>query len=191
MDPRDVALAYSLSSIAGLRASLTILAVAVAVHEHLFTPPSSLAWLASDATLWIAGALTVADFLGDKVPIVDHALQFVHTILAPAAGGIAAATLDPSGGTSAGVVALLGATNALGIHGIKSATRVGTSTVSFGLLTPVVSFIEDGIAVVALAIAFLAPFATAIVAVIATILALATGGRLIALMRRRRSRSTA
>ncbi|HEY5341134.1 MAG TPA: DUF4126 domain-containing protein [Candidatus Aquilonibacter sp.] len=191
MDPRDVALAYSLSSIAGLRASLTIFAIALAVHGHLFTPPDSLAWLASENTLWIAGALTVADFIGDKIPLVDHALQAVHTVLAPAAGGIAAASLDPSGGTSAGVVGLLGATNALGIHGIKSVTRVGTSAVSGGLLSPIVSVVEDAIAVVALAIAFIAPFLVAILAVIATIFAATTGRRLVAWIRRKRSRSSA
>jgi hypothetical protein len=189
VDPHDLALAYSLSTIAGLRASLTTFAVALAVHQHVFTPPDALAWLASDNTLAIAGVLTVADFFGDKIPLVDHLLAAVHTILAPAAGGIVAASLDPSGGAGAGFAGVLGAVNALGVHGIKSATRVGTSAVSFGFLTPIVSLIEDTLAVGALIVAFLAPFVAAIVAIVATIVVALTGRRLAGWLQRRRSRS--
>jgi hypothetical protein len=191
MDAHDLALAYSLSSVAGLRAALTILAVSIAVHAHAFAPPPALAWLGSDTTLYIVAALAIADFAGDKIPIVDHALHAIHTVLAPAAGGIAAASLDPTGGTSAGVVGLIGAANALGIHGIKSATRVGTSAVSFGFLTPVVSLIEDVVAVIGLAIAFVAPFVLAALALCATVLAFAFGRRIVTWMRRKRAQAPA
>jgi hypothetical protein len=191
VEPRDFALAYSLSTIAGLRASLTVFAVAVGVREHLFLPPDSLGWLASDATLWIAGILAVADFLGDKVPFVDHTLHLVHTVLAPAAGGIAAASLDPGGGAGAGLIGAIGATNALGVHGLKSVTRAGTSAVSFGFLTPVVSLVEDVAAVVALIVAFAAPFVTAILAVLGTIVAVLAGRRIVAWFQSRRARPAA
>ena len=186
MDPRELALAYSLSSIAGLRASLTILAVTIAVHMHAFAPPRSLGWLASDDVLWIAGVLAVADFFGDKVPVIDHVLHAVHAVLAPVAGGVAAASLDPTGGTGAGVVAILGAANALGVHGIKSATRVGTTVTTAGFLNPIVSFIEDAIATIGLALTFFTPFLVAAIALFTTILMLVVGRRVVTWFRRGR-----
>lgn len=53
MDAHDLALAYTLSSVAGLRATLTVLALTIAVHLHALTGPPNLGWLASDTTLWI------------------------------------------------------------------------------------------------------------------------------------------
>jgi hypothetical protein len=187
VDPQNLALAYSLSTVAGLRASLTILAVAIAVHLHAFTPPNALAWLASDTTLYVVGALVVADFFADKIPVVDHVLHLVHAGLAPAAGGIAAASLDGSGGGDAVVFALLGAGNALGIHALRSTTRVGATAVSFGILNPILSIVEDGLAVVALALAFIAPFVMAALAIAATIGALIAGRRFSSWTRRKRS----
>lgn len=190
MDAHDLALAYSLSAISGLRAALTMLAVTVAVHLHVFEPPAPLSWLGSDTTLLIVGLFVIADFFGDKVPIVDHALHLVHTVLAPVAGGIAASSVDPSNGTVA-VAGLLGAANALGVHSVKSAVRVGTSAVSLGVLTPVISIVEDVIAAVALLAAFLAPIAMAIVTIVATIFAIATGRRLWRWLAHRRSQPLA
>ena len=187
MDPHDVALAYSLSTIAGLRASLTVLAVTIAVHYHAFTPPPALDWLASDNTMLVAGILTAMDFFGDKIPVVDHLLHAVHTALAPVAGGVAAASLDHSGGNAMAVVAALGAANALGIHGLKSATRAGTTVVSFGFLTPIVSVVEDVIAIASLAFAFVAPFIFGFIAIIATVFAVTIGRRVIAWIRLKRS----
>src|ERR1700694_1296667 len=126
MEPHNLALAYSLSSVSGLRASLTILAMAVAVHLHAFAPPASMAWVGSDQTLIVVAVLAVADFFADKIPVVDRFVHLVHAVLAPVAGGIAAAAVDPSGGGVLAVVAVLGGANALGVHGLRSTTRAGS-----------------------------------------------------------------
>jgi hypothetical protein len=185
VDAHTFALAYGLSSIAGLRASLTVLAVCIAVRAHALIPPHSLEWLASDTTFIVLIALTVADFLGDKIPVVDNVLHAVHTVLAPAAGGIAAAALDPSGGTGAALLGIVGGANALGIHATKSATRVGTSAISLGFLTPIVSAIEDVVAIGALVVAFLAPFVMAAIAVITTAVVVILGRRIVASLQRK------
>ena len=85
------------------------------------------------------------------------------------------------------VVASLGAANALGIHGLKSATRAGTTVVSFGFLTPIVSVVEDVIAIVSLAFAFVSPFIFGFIAIIATVFAVTIGRRVIAWIRLKRS----
>ncbi|HEX3549460.1 MAG TPA: DUF4126 domain-containing protein [Candidatus Elarobacter sp.] len=172
MDPHGLALAYSLSTIAGLRASLTVVAVSIAIHVHAFAPPPELAWVGSNVTLAIAAAFAVADFFGDKIPIVDHLVHVVHVALAPVAGAIAAAGVDTSGATNVsalGIFGVLGGANALGVHGLRAATRGGSSAISAGALNPVLSLADDVVAVAGLALAFIAPIAVACVAAIATI----------------------
>jgi hypothetical protein len=191
MDPHDLALAYSLSTIAGLRASLTVFAVTVAIHFHAFAPPAALEWLSSDNTLMVAGVLTVLDFFGDKIPVVDNLLHVIHTGLAPLAGGVVAASLDQHGGTGTALIGALGAGNALGVHGLKSATRVGTTALSFGFLNPIVSVVEDVVAVTSLALAFVAPFVFGVIALAASFVAITMGRRVVTWIRLKRSRVAA
>jgi hypothetical protein len=179
MDPHNLALAYSLSSVSGLRASLTILALTIAIHMHAFAPPGSMAWVGSDQTLIVVAILAVLDFCADKIPGVDHVVHAVHAVLAPVAGGIAATTVDPSGGGVLAVVALLGGANALGIHGLRATTRAGSSAASLGALNPVLSIVEDVFALAGLALAFIAPFVMAVVALLATIVFVFVGRRLV------------
>jgi hypothetical protein len=183
MDPHNLALAYSLSSVSGLRASLTILALTVAIHMHAFAVPASMAWVGSDQTLIIVAILSVADFCVDKIPGVDHVVHAVHTVLTPVAGGIAAMTADPSGGGVMTVVALLGGANALGILGLRATTRASSSAASLGALNPVLSIVEDVFAVAGLALAFVAPFVMAVVALVATIAFVLVGRRIVLSMR--------
>lgn len=156
---RSVALAYGLSTISGLRASLTIFAVALAINAGWLAPPHTLAWLGADWVVWVAGVFTLLDFLGDKVPVVDHALQAAHVFLAPVSGALAAGATDPTGGASLWAVAGIGALNALGIHAAKTTTRLGGSAASLCTLTPAMSLVEDLLAVGGLAMAALSPYA--------------------------------
>lgn len=191
MDPHDLALAYALSSVAGLRATLTVLALTVAVHLHALAPPAGAAWLASDTTLAIAAVIALADLLGDKVPLVDNALHAVHAILAPVAGAVAVVAVDPAHDgnvASLALLAALGGANALGIHGVRATTRAASTAATFGMLNPVLSFGGDAVAVAALAGAFLAPIAVAVAILVVTVLAVAGGRRALRALRRLPSR---
>ncbi len=185
MNVHDLALAYALSAVAGLRASLTVLALSLAVHLHALATPAALGWLASDVTLAVAAVFTLADLLADKIPWVDHLLHLVHTGLAPVAGGIAVAAVDPSAGGAVPLLMLLGAGNALGVHGLKSAARAGSTSVSLGMLNPIVSVVEDGLALVLLVASFLAPVLTAVAVLLATIAFAFVARRIAAALRRR------
>jgi hypothetical protein len=169
MDPHNLALAYSLSTVAGLRASLTILALSVATHMHLVQPPDSFAWVGSDSTLLLACLLAAADFFGDKIPWVDHGLHLVHVGLAPLAGLVAAVTVDPSDGILMTVVGLVGGFIAFAVHALRMVIRAGSSVLSFGTLNPVISFAEDVIGVIGIILAFIAPFMIAALAILTTI----------------------
>jgi hypothetical protein len=182
VDAHDLALAYALSSVAGLRATLTVLALTIAVHLHALDVPPNVAWLASDTTLWIAGAVALCDLLGDKVPLLDHALHAVHTLLAPLAGGVAVLAVDPTHATDP---TMLGGVNALGVHGLRATTRLAATSTTFGTFNPFLSVAGDLIAVAALAGAFLAPFATALVLLTLVVVGVLAARRVSRLRRRR------
>ena len=192
MNPHDLALAYALSTIAGLRASLTIAAVSLGVHLHWIAVPASLHWLGTDATLGIAAVLAVAELVADKIPIVDHGLHALHFVLAPLAGGTAALAADPTNSASAATtVAIVAGANALGITGLRAAARGASTTFSMGMLNPIVSLVEDVLAIGALVATFFIPVAVATVALILTVVALFALRRILAAAAARKARVAA
>jgi hypothetical protein len=154
-------LGLGLAAASGLRTFLPLLAAAAAARLGLFGVElnPSLAWLQSDAALLALGVAATAEFAGDKVPVVDHALDVVGTVVRPLAGALAAASVfagvEP---VLAGVVGLIvGAPTALAVHGGKAGTRVAGNTATVGVAAPVLSFLEDVSAVFLVALALLAP----------------------------------
>jgi hypothetical protein len=101
----------------------------------------------------------VAETLADKIPVVDHALDTVQTIIKPAVGTMAAAAmfvqLPPFEATVLGL--LIGGTVATGVHLAKAKVRIASSLTTGTLLNPVLSFVEDVMATVVAAVAILAP----------------------------------
>lgn len=162
------ALAYSLSSISGLRGFLVLFLAAGAAHFGFFHPNHTFEWLSSPIAMWILGGATVLEFLGDKIPAVDNAMHAVQTVLKPIAGAIVAGSVVP-GQTDVMTYVLMaaGATNALAIHGAVATVRAGSTVGTFGTLNPVLSVVEDIFAVAGTALALVAPFATAVIALLA------------------------
>ena len=191
LNPQALALAYALSTVAGLRSSLTVLALSIAVHQHVIVVPAALAWLASDVTVIVAAVFALADFAADKVPVVDHGLHLAHTVLAPFAGGVAGFALLPditgphdaasalAAGGPAIVLAVAGGAIAFVVNALRGAIRVAVSALSLGVLNPAVSIIEDVCTVAALIVAFIAPFVAAAIALAITLGALIVGTRMI------------
>lgn len=154
-------LGLGLAASSGLRAFLPLFALSLAFHFG-FGPGASghFAWLGSSLALASLGIATVLEIAGDKIPVVDHALDTVGTLIRPAAGALAAGAVfnghDPATGALLGLI--IGAPIALGVHGAKAATR-GASTVStLGFGNPVVSVMEDVVVIATTAAAFFVPF---------------------------------
>jgi hypothetical protein len=173
-------LSYSLSGAAGLRAPLTLLIVSIAVHFGYIHPNSAMAWVGAPWVIGLAGAVTLVDFLGDKIPGVDHALHAVHTVLAPVMGAIAAMTSYNGDPSLAAIPAVLGAGNALLVHAARSSARVATTGATAGMGNTAVSFAEDGVAGIYLVVAFVAPVLAAVVLVLFTVWAIRLVRRLFA-----------
>lgn len=156
--------ALGLSSTAGLRAYLPLLAVGIAgsvpgpLDSHLIPLLGNFQALSNPVVLVILGLLAVGEFTIDKLPIVDHISDAAHTIIRPLSGAmIMAGTQNSLSLTSPWAAAALGGVLALGFHGVKAASRPAVTATTAGIGNPIVSFIEDVLVVVAVLALVLAP----------------------------------
>jgi hypothetical protein len=148
-----------LAACAGLRAFLPVLAAGLGARFLDLPLPAALQWLVRPEALAVLGVATVLEILGDKVPIVDHLLDSVQTFTKPALAVLAATPflyqLSPE---HAWVIAIaMGAPVALGVHATKATVRAGSTVTTAGIGNPLLSLVEDVVAVVALVLGLLAP----------------------------------
>jgi hypothetical protein len=142
----------------GLRAFLPLLLLGLAARVGLIQLRGGVEWLAGDTALIALGVATVLEVAGDKLPAVDHALDVAGTVLRPAAAWLGAfAVLQAWPTPWAQIAAIVLGTTALGVHGLKSTLRLGSSATTLGAANPVVSAVEDALAFVTMAVAVLAP----------------------------------
>lgn len=142
----------------GLRAFLPLLAVGLAARAGWIPLNDGSRWLVSDPALWALGVATVLEIAGDKVPVVDHALDAVGTVLRPAAAWVGGyALLAGWGEPWAQIASLLFGAGALAVHVAKAKTRLGSTVVTAGHANPVLSVAEDATSLGLLAAAILAP----------------------------------
>jgi uncharacterized membrane protein len=178
------ALAYALTTTAGLRGFLTLFAASVAAHYHVIHPSPAFAWLGADGTIVVLGVFALLELAADKVPALDHALHAVSFAARPIAAAIlVGGTVNTSSpGELAGLMAA-GALNALVVHTSSATARAASSVTTMGLANPVLSIIEDVIAIGGLILSFAAPTFAAILALIFVITLIVLGRRLYLTMR--------
>ena len=166
--------AFGLSGAAGLNAWLPLFASALAARLDWVELASPFDQLDSLLGLGILGALTVADFVGDKIPVVDHALHVVGLGVAPVSGamlfsGQAGAETD----LPAILAILLGGGTAGIVHAIRSAVRPASTAGTAGFGNPVLSLGEDVASLGLVLAAFIVPIlAVLLLLVVATRLGL-------------------
>src|SRR5256885_7845073 len=79
-----------LSASAGLNAWIPLVAVGLlSRYTHLSALPPSWHWLSNGWTLAILAVLLLIEMVADKIPIMDHLNDVVHTVIRPTAGGMA------------------------------------------------------------------------------------------------------
>jgi hypothetical protein len=155
-----LALAIALAASAGLRAWLPLLLAGGLARLGILDLGSSFQFLSSDKALVLFGVATIVELVGDKIPMVDHALDVLGTPLRPAAGALLAASVlgtvtDPLTSVVLGVT--VGVPSAAVPHAAKSALRAASTAVTGGLANPLLSLVEDGIAIVTFVLAVLVP----------------------------------
>lgn len=130
----------------GLRAFLPLLFLGIAARVELIHLRAGSEWLATDLALLALGIATVLEIAADKIPVVDHALDLVATVLRPAAawlGAFAVLGSWPSPWGQVAALALAGLT--LGLHAVKSTLRVGSTATTMGHANPLLSGAEDAL----------------------------------------------
>lgn len=155
-----LALGVGLAAVAGIRAWLPLLAAGVAARIGLVHLGDSFQFVASWPALALFAVATVVELVGDKIPAVDHTLDAVGTVVRPCAGALLAASTmyEIDSPLVACVLGLcVGAPTAMVPHVTKLAARAASSTFTFGLANPMLSFAEDGVAAAMLVAVFVVP----------------------------------
>lgn len=153
----DVLTASGLAAPAGLNAPLVLLLTALTARfTDALELPADFDWLQSTpALVALAGWLVVEEVL-DKVAGVDTANDAVNTLLRPAAGAVLA-TAFAQEELSPVLTSVLGVVLAGSTHAVKAGLRPAVSLGSLGLGNPVVSAVEDALAVLAVLVAIAVP----------------------------------
>ncbi|GAA4556260.1 DUF4126 domain-containing protein [Planotetraspora kaengkrachanensis] len=166
-----------LSTAAGLNAYIPLMVVGLLANfTDAVRLPQGYEWLSNGWVLTIIGVLLVAEFVLDKVPVVDHVNDIVQTAVRPASGGVvfsataAAAELDNSTWMAEhpAVGWILGIVVALAVHLVKSSARPVVNATTAGFGAPVVSTVEDasslGMSLIAIFLPLLVVVAVALLA---------------------------
>jgi hypothetical protein len=158
-----------LAASAGLNAWIPLLSVGLlARYTHLIELPHSWQWLTNGWTLLILAVLLAIEMVADKIPVVDHINDALHTVIRPTAGGLvfgAASESQTRTVTDPGsfftshqwVPIAAGVLIALAVHGVKASARPVVNATTFGVGAPFVSLAEDAASVTMSIVAIVVP----------------------------------
>ena len=161
--------AYALSGPAGIRSSWVMLVISCAVRFGYLHPPESLAWVGSWWMIAIAFVGSIIDFIGDKIPALDHALQRrPHDPRAARRRARCDDRLPRRPHDRHRPRRSRRRQRAAAAHRAIGRTCASTATTA-GIANPLISILEDIFAAVFIAIAIVAPILAAVFLVILTI----------------------
>ncbi len=126
-------------------------------------PGPAAGFLSSHFAVTAALVLFLAEFVADKIPIVDHLWNLAQTLLRPVVGALLmlAAVPDPSAAERVGLIAA-GATATLATHFVKATTRLTSTAATRGMAQMALSLAEDAVALALGALVFFVPWFTAL-----------------------------
>ncbi len=160
--------AFGLSGSAGLNAYIPLLVVALAARFPMSDPLVKLQapfdLMGSWWAIGLIAMLLVIEIVADKIPAVDSINDGIQTFVRPAAGAILFAgsanvitDIHPILSLGAGLLV------AGGVHATKAAARPVVTVSTAGVGNPVVSTLEDIVAVVVSLLAVVLPIIAAII----------------------------
>ena len=157
--------ALGLSTAAGLNAYIPLLSVGLLDrYTDLLSLPAPWDRLGDPVVLGIVAVVGVADFVGDKVPVVDHVLHVVGMAIAPVVGGMLALASANAFDVDPGFTTVLGVAAALTTQVGRTAARPVSTAATGGGGNPVVSLGEDGVSGVLSVTAVIWPVVAAVLA---------------------------
>ena len=161
--------AFGLSASAGLNAYIPLLVVALAARfTSLLNLSEPYDLLASWPVIALLSVLLLIEMFVDKIPAVDTVNDLIQTFIRPAAGAVMFAAnanvvndLNPALALGAGIL-LAGS-----VHATKSVVRPIITGTTAGIGNPIVSFLEDVVAVLASLAAIFLPLIIGVITIIA------------------------
>jgi hypothetical protein len=171
-----VALAASVSLLAGWRLYLVVFATGLAMKFGWIALPDQLRALDILANGWIigiAGAGALAEFFADKIAWVDSAWDAIHSFVRPLGGALLSLAIVDAGDPAWQVGSfLLGGGAAFLAHAGKAGARTLVNTSPEPISNVVVSTAEDVATGGLFALAIANPIAAALIAIILVMLSL-------------------
>lgn len=178
--------AFGLSTAAGLNAYLPLLTVGLlARYTNLIHLSEPYTLLSNPVVLLVIAVLALLDFIGDKIPAVDHALHSAGLLIAPVAGAILFMSANSGAGSVSPILAAIcGIVVAGATHSARAGVRPLATFTTAGVANPVISFLEDVTSLILSVLAILVP-------VLAVLLVLCFALLMFMLYRRLRGRRVA
>lgn len=162
--------AIGLGAASGLNAWIPLLGLGIAQRLGVVTLTEPFDRLGSTAALVVLGVLFALDLVGDKVPVVDHALHAVGTVVAPVSGAIVFGAQENLLSHSAPwAAAVAGMVLGESVHLARSAVRPAVTAGTGGVGNPVASTLEDVTSFVLTVLAVLVPVLAFVAVVVVTI----------------------
>lgn len=150
-----------LSGAAGLNAYIPLLVVGLLARFGVLDLAAPYDLLANPWVLLGVGVVGLLDFVGDKIPGVDHALHLAGGVVNAAAGAVLFAAQSGIAEVPPALSLALGLIVAGGVHAGRAAVRPVATATTGGLANPVLSAAEDT-----------ASFGLSVLAIFAPVLAL-------------------
>ncbi len=163
----EYAMAYALTTTAGVRAFLALLVAAIAAHAGWIHLTPQFGWLGSTGSIVILSVFALLEILGDKIPVVDNALHLIYFIARPAAAAIiVGGTVHTPSNVELIALMVAGALNAFVVHGSIAAVRATSTATTFGTGNAALSVAEDAIAIGGGAASIAFPIAAGVIALL-------------------------
>jgi Domain of unknown function (DUF4126) len=173
--PLGAAVALAVASGLSLYGAVFITGLAIRLGWVQLGPSfSALGVLSDPVVLGVAGVLFAAEFLADKIPVVDSVWDALHTVIRPVGGALLASRALGELSPVAEALALLllgGAT--LATHAAKATTRLVVNASPEPVSNVLVSLAENGVVALAVWLALTHPLLALGVALVALALAVA------------------
>lgn len=163
--------ALGFAGAAGLNGWIPLLVTAIAARSGTLDLGDTLDGLSSNLALVLVSAGFVIDFVGDKIPAVDHVLHAVGGVVQPASGAVVAAA-QAGADVPPVVLALAGAATAGSIHAGRAVVRPASTVTTVGVGNPILSLAEDVGSLVLSLLAIVAPLLAVLLLLVGAVVAL-------------------
>lgn len=142
----SLATGLGLSTAAGFNAYLPLLITGILARTtDLITLDAPFDRLEDPVVLGAIAVVGVIDFIGDKIPAVDHVLHAIGFVVAPVAGAVLALGVTSDTGVVPAVALIMGAVAAEGTQGARATVRPLSTATTGGIGNPILSLGEDGL----------------------------------------------